>query len=34
LVRIEWSGTNQRGEQNCHGSADVRLASRELRTLI
>lgn len=34
LVRIEWSGTNQRGEQNCHGSAEVRLPSRELRTLI
>jgi acyl dehydratase len=34
LVHIEWSGHNQRGEQNCHGTAVVRLASRDLRTRI
>ena len=34
LVHIEWWGTNQRGERNCHGTASVRLASRDLRTFI
>lgn len=34
LVHIEWSGENQRGEQNCHGTAAVRLPSRRLDTMI
>jgi acyl dehydratase len=34
LVHLEWSGENQRGEQNCHGTATVRLPSRRLDTLI
>jgi acyl dehydratase len=29
LVVIEWWGDNQRGGQNCHGRATVRLASRD-----
>ncbi len=29
-VRIEWWGTNQRGEQNCDGTAEVELPSREI----
>jgi acyl dehydratase len=32
LVDLEWHGTNQRGERNCHGTATVRLASRRLDT--
>ncbi len=30
LVIIEWWGTNQRGGQNCHGQASVRLPSRDM----
>ena len=30
LVEIRWWGLNQRGEQNCSGSAEVRLPSRDL----
>jgi acyl dehydratase len=29
LVVVEWWGTNQRGGQNCHGSATIRLPSRD-----
>lgn len=34
LVHIEWWGTNQRGEQNCDGTASVRLPSRDLGSRI
>ncbi len=30
LVELEWSGTNQRGEKNCNGTATVRLATRNI----
>jgi acyl dehydratase len=31
IVEIEWWGTNQRGERNCDGNAQVRLPSRDLK---
>ncbi|TCR62552.1 MaoC family dehydratase N-terminal domain-containing protein [Bosea sp. BK604] len=30
LVDVEWWGTNQRGEKNCSGTAQVRLPSRDI----
>jgi acyl dehydratase len=34
VVVIDWWGTNQRGGQNCHGRATVRLCTRDLEVTV